>query len=118
MSYSTPDVYYQPEAFGLTIVDEIDDPDACYSFDIFAVWKHEDGRVFYGQDARCLCPSPFEGFTSLTHLSPLTDETWPEFVMELSTWCAYDYLSDALKAEAAMLRAELTRRAAEALAAS
>lgn len=34
MSYLTPDAYYQPESFGLTMVHEIDGPDACYSFEM------------------------------------------------------------------------------------
>lgn len=69
MGYNNPDVYYQPEAFGLTPLGQLDDPDADWSFDIFSVWKHESGKIYYGEDAGCSCPSPFEDATSLDHLT-------------------------------------------------
>lgn len=73
MSYDIPDVYYQPEAFGLVPIGELDDPNANYSFDIFAVWKHEEtGTIYYGTDSGCSCPSPFEDYTSLDQLTKVT----------------------------------------------
>lgn len=30
-----------------------------YDFDIFAVWRY-DGQYFWGTDAGCSCPTPFE----------------------------------------------------------
>lgn len=65
MGYNNPDLYYQPEAFGLTPIGELNDPEASYSFYDFIVWKHEDGRIFYASDSGCSCPSPFEDYTSL-----------------------------------------------------
>lgn len=70
MGWGEPDVYYQPEKFGLTIVAEVD-PSEEYEFDITAVWKHEDGRVFWGQDSGCSCPSPFEGYNNIDDLTEL-----------------------------------------------
>lgn len=65
MGFYTPDLYNQPEAFGLTPVGELDDPNANWSFDTFVVWQHEDGSFYFAQDAGCSCPSPFENYTSL-----------------------------------------------------
>lgn len=73
MSYSQPDVYYQPEQFDLVKIAEAEWPNLSYEFDIFAVWKHKDGRLFYGSDSGCSCPSPFENFTSLDTLTELKD---------------------------------------------
>lgn len=65
MGWNDPDMYYQPEAFDLEILGQLNDPQASYSFDDFVVWQHKDGRIFYGSDSGCSCPSPFEDFTSL-----------------------------------------------------
>lgn len=105
--------YSSPEKFGLTIVADIDDPDSCYSFDMLIVWKHEDGRFFYAQDAGCSCPSPFEDLEKLDDLTLLTEETWSDFEAELNAWCGQDY--HRAKAEAQMLRTELMRDVARAM---
>lgn len=79
MGYSTPDVYYQPEKFDLTIVGEIEQ-EPCYSFDKLVVWQHADGRLFYADDHGCSCPSPFENYTSLESPGePITPQTWDAF---------------------------------------
>lgn len=83
MSYGSPDVYYQPEHFKLTQVGMISDPEADWSFDDFVVWQHEDGRLFYASDAGCSCPSPFESYTSLGDLTPITDSTYDQFYSDL-----------------------------------
>jgi len=87
MGYYSPDPYYQPEAFGLTKLIEEDDPNASYSFDLFVIWKHEDGRVFYATDSGCSCPSPFEWARGLEDLEELTD--WEEFENEVTIWSDY-----------------------------
>ncbi len=61
-------VYYDPEKFGLTVVGEVDDPGASYSFDKFVVWRAEDGTLYWDQDSGCSCPSPFEDVRSLSDL--------------------------------------------------
>ena len=95
MGYLADDVYGQPEKFGLTVLDIVDDPEADYSFNLIVVWKHEDGRIFWAQDAGCSCPSPFEDFTSLDDLTLLTDETWAEFEEAVKLHAAPgDYLPD------------------------
>lgn len=65
MGWNDPDLYSQPEKFGLTPVGELNDPEANWSFDTFVVWKHEDGKIYWANDSGCSCPSPFEDYTSL-----------------------------------------------------
>ena len=83
-----------PEKYGLEIVGSLDDPDACYSFNILLVWQHADGRLFYATDSGCSCPSPFEGYKSLDDLYEITDESWTEFQKAVTGHCVpqeYDY---------------------------
>lgn len=76
MGWTDPDVYSQPEQFGLTLLREIDLYERCYSFDLVVVWWHEDGTIYWGTDSGCSCPSPFEDITSLDqlHVAP----SWSE----------------------------------------
>lgn len=84
MSYYTPDVYHQPEAFGLTILGTIERYEPDYSFDFVVVFRHEDGRLFGGQDSGCSCPSPFEDFTDLDKLTQF--KNWAELNKWLLEW--------------------------------
>lgn len=68
MSYGKPDVYYQPEHFGLTQVAEIDYSTGSYEFDLRVIWRHEGGALYTARDAGCSCPSPFEDYQSLESL--------------------------------------------------
>lgn len=68
------DIYYSPEKFGLEVVGAIDWSDGCYQFDMTVVWQKKDtldkSNMFYwGEDAGCSCPSPFEdkGIDDLQH---------------------------------------------------
>ncbi len=63
------DVYYTPENFGLTQIAQLDDDNADYSFDMIVAWKHQDGSIYWGADAGCSCPSPFEDYKSLAQLN-------------------------------------------------
>lgn len=82
MGYATPDVYYQPEAFLLVPVAELDYSSGMYEFDIRVVWAHVDGRLFTARDGGCSCPTPFEDYTSLesletvTSVDQLAEEAW------------------------------------------
>lgn len=87
MSYDAPDVYYQPEAFGLRPIGMLSDPDQCYGFNDLAVWQHTDGRVFFAHDAGCSCYSPFQDFTSLDDLDEATAATWAEFQTAVDGHC-------------------------------
>ena len=81
------DVYSSPERYGLRILDEIDDPEASYSFDMLVVWQHEDGRLFWGGDSGCSCPSPFEGQDSIDNLTEITEDSWSEFEEAVKGHC-------------------------------
>lgn len=80
MGWNSPDVYYQPEKFGLTIVGSIELYDEAYQFDTIVVWWHEDGTIYVGHDSGCSCPSPFEDYTTLDSLTVMGDwsalEAW------------------------------------------
>ena len=90
MSYDYPDVYMQAEKFGLSIVGELDDPFADYSFVMLVVWQHEDGRLFYATDSGCSCPSPFEDFHSIDSLTEITDESWEAFEEAVKEHCDWE----------------------------
>jgi hypothetical protein len=109
MSYDTPDVYNQPEQFGLTIIGELSDPDASYSFDELVVWQHKDERLFYAQDSGCSCPSPFEDFTSLDSLSEITDQTYEKFRVAVDNHAARDKWSYAPDADWQSFHADKTQ---------
>jgi hypothetical protein len=65
-------LYYDPQKFGLTLIDEIDWSDGCYNFNITAVYRRADGSLVYAEDSGCSCPSPFEdqGVDDLTAVTP------------------------------------------------
>ena len=53
-------IYYEPEAFGLTTVGELNLGDA-HEFDMFVVWQDNGtGHLWYAEDHGCSCPTPFE----------------------------------------------------------
>jgi hypothetical protein len=67
--------YYHPEKCGLTKVDEINDPEAEYSFKIACLWKRNSGGFLFGIDSGCSCSSPFDYATpeTLTEIRSVGD---------------------------------------------
>jgi hypothetical protein len=64
-------LYYYPEKSGLEIVGEVEFVGG-YEFDKIVVWREtQTGRIGYGEDAGCSCPTPFEDFE-------LEDIEWDE----------------------------------------
>ena len=68
------------------------------------IWQHKDGRLFYGQDSGCSCPSPFENFNSLADLTPITKTGFESFVKTLRSYADESYgnklkISELLEAE-------------------
>lgn len=61
-------IYYNPEAFGLEIVGEIEWDDEPYTFNMTVVWKERRGRYWIASDSGCSCPSPFEDFYDINQL--------------------------------------------------
>ena len=56
-------IMYSPEAFGLSVVAEVEYSDGCYQFDTRIVWKdNETGKLYTARDAGCSCPVPFEDY--------------------------------------------------------
>lgn len=65
-----PNVYYNPEKFGLEIIGTVSWSAEPYQFNYTLVLIDPfDGRIYYGNDSGCSCPSPFEGFTSREKLT-------------------------------------------------
>lgn len=73
--------YYHPEKLGLTTVGEVEWSEPDYSFDFTVVWKDAEGRPYWGDDAGCSCPAPFEDVNSV---EDLTTGTFTEFVAHLN----------------------------------
>jgi hypothetical protein len=82
MGWGTPDTYYQPEKFGLSIVAETDQSGS-YEFDMFVVWQDVNGNYYWATDSGCSCPSPFENHTSVAHL---TADSASDIMREYSNW--------------------------------
>lgn len=89
MAYGNPDVYYQPEAFGLQVVAQLDLSIPDYSFDVVVVWEHkESGVLYWAHDSGCSCPSPFEEYQCLEDLNLLFSDNYEE--LRRFTTSAYD----------------------------
>jgi hypothetical protein len=71
-------IYYNPEAYGLTIVDSIDSGES-YDFDMVAIWRDVDGNLYWATDSGCSCPTPFESYTDVASLDRLTRGGWKYF---------------------------------------
>ena len=94
-------IYYHPETHGLEIFGTAD-VDESYSFSMFVAWKDAHGQFYYGSDAGCSCPSPFEDCNSL---EDLTKATVPEVHAALDKWAAEQYSN--VSASVAELHAKL-----------
>lgn len=69
-------IYYNPEAFGLREVGQIEWTEPFYSFDTTVLWERpDDGKLFWESDSGCSCPSPFEG----ANLSNINQGSFWEF---------------------------------------
>lgn len=65
-------LYYDPQDYSLEPVGEIDWSDGNYVFNLTVVWRRtSDGRLVYGEDSGCSCPSPFED-QGVEDLKPIT----------------------------------------------
>lgn len=84
-------VYYDPQKFGLSVVDSLDEPDLSYEYNTLVVWKHDQSnRLYWAQDSGCSCPTPFESYTfkspNDTNLSEITKDNIEQFETELSNF--------------------------------
>lgn len=56
--------YYQPSAFGLELMAELDIACDSSEFDMVCVWRHRMTGIWYAAaDMGCCCPTPFDGVT-------------------------------------------------------
>ncbi len=79
-------IYYNPEDANLTLVASHELDEEPYNFNLVCVWKHnETGEYYWGADAGCSCPSPFEDFHSASDLEPLRN---PDPVVSRVQRCA------------------------------
>ena len=84
MGWASPDVYGEPEYFGLDLVAMLQEPDAYYRFNMFGIWRDlKTGQLYYGEDAGCSCPSPFEDFRTVDTLTPGTAQ---EIIAKAREW--------------------------------
>lgn len=73
MGWNEPDIYDEPDNFDLTFIDQVSWDNESYQFDYTGVWKHNvTGQLYMADDSGCSCPSPFENFTTLESLTPVT----------------------------------------------
>lgn len=80
-------IYYNPEEFGLELIEDIGQPGMCYEFNDFVVWRRPaDGALFYASDAGCSCPSPFEGYEKAEDLTQITRAGFESFVSDFNAW--------------------------------
>jgi hypothetical protein len=70
----------------LDFVDSIDDADAYEFHTLQVVQCKNTGRLFYGIDSGCSCPTPFEDFTSEADYTPITPESYDAFARDVETW--------------------------------
>ena len=87
------DVYYRPEAFGLTLVGEVDWAGG-YEYDKYAVWRDGQGRILAGWSTGCSCSTPFrgQGLTDLHEVSPesaLAEMNAHNERFDASSWGSY-----------------------------
>lgn len=70
-------VYYNPEASGLTLIGELEDENANYSYDTLIVIRDDvTGNLYAAHDSGCSCPTPFEdvrSFSDMTEIKTLDD---------------------------------------------
>lgn len=65
-----PNPAQNPAACGFEILDELDDPNACYSFDTIIAFRDlKTGAVYVVNDSGCSCPTPFEHVKSLADMT-------------------------------------------------
>lgn len=72
MGWDSPDLWHNPEKFGLTIVGDIEWSEPCYSFNTTVVSVDDKGTYYVYSDSGCSCPSPFESFTTLESADLIT----------------------------------------------
>ena len=80
------DLYDSPAKFDLTIIGSADKDELwSYGFDMFVVWQHLNGRVYWAADSGCSCPSPFRYYSSLDKATCGTTQECDQALLEWAT---------------------------------
>jgi hypothetical protein len=81
MSYDK-NIYYTPEAFGVSTVFDVDKSSGSYEFDSFVIWKDDNGRYYWDNDSGCSCPDPYDS----ADLSSVRQGTLRDAVNDARVW--------------------------------
>ncbi len=72
-------VYYHPEKHNLKQIAHVDFGEQ-WQFDMHTVWQHDQTKkLYYAHDSGCSCPTPFEDFTDISELEPITKDNLRQF---------------------------------------
>ena len=101
MGWDKPDLYNQPEHFGLQFIGSLQWGEPDWDFNITAVLHDGEDKFYVINDSGCSCPMPFEDFTSLDKVEPKTKwEVIAELTERLKHFVEYAYKTDAEKDKA------------------
>ena len=76
--------YYHPEEYGFSIIVELELGE-CYEFDTHFCIVNEANEIYYGHDAGCSCPTPFDGMqlSDFDKIDKNGFESFSKHIMEL-----------------------------------
>jgi hypothetical protein len=100
-------LYYHPETYGLTVVADVQAAWG-YDFDTFVIWQDRHGTYWWGYDAGCSCPLPFEN----RDLSNLPSGNLQDAITDLKAWMQDENYNDRARKGMPVLD-ELTKMSAE-----
>jgi hypothetical protein len=82
-------VYAGPEAYGLTVVAEVEASPGSYDFDMWMLWRDARGTYWWAEDEGCSCPEPFAG----KDLTNMPSGSLRDALTDLKAWMRrVDYL--------------------------
>jgi hypothetical protein len=82
-------VYAGPEAYGLTVVAEVEASPGSYDFDTWMLWRDARGTYWWAEDEGCSCPEPFAG----KDLTNMPSGSLRDAITDLKAWMRrVDYL--------------------------
>jgi hypothetical protein len=89
MSYDK-NIYYTPEAFGVSTVFDVDKSSGSYEFDSFIIWKDDNGRYYWDSDSGCSCPVPYDS----SDISNIRQGTLRDAVNDARVWIKEESWND------------------------
>lgn len=61
-------LYSNPSNYGLELIADVNFSEG-WDFDIYALFRNDDGMYFMAHDSGCSCPSPFEDYHSASDIA-------------------------------------------------